>query len=411
MTEEIPTVTDLAAELRGKLVDELCEWEPFRTAAVEDAMRTAPRHVFLPGVSLEEAYSHGNVVTHRDSEGVAISSASAAGTVAGMLQQLEVRPGHRVLEIGAGTGYNAALLAYLAGPEGEVTTVDINAEVAEGARRNLNAAGYAGVQVSCGDGADGYPAAAPFDRIIVTGGAWDIPPAWLEQLAPGGRIVVPLRIRGLTRSVALERHGPCWRSVSVENCGFIPLRGAGHQPKRNIRLDEDGKLILRVDDGQPADVDALRRALGGTPAQLWTRVMVTSKEKNTGFGDLDYFLAAPYGLCRLLTRSPDHGLVVPALAYGSMALLDGETLAYLTKRPEGEASWYELGVCAYGPASEELASRAAERIRAWDTSRTLATQIEVYPSGSLVPPPGTGTILTAAKRHVRVIARTLSPHD
>ncbi|MGH3869598.1 MAG: methyltransferase, FxLD system [Pseudonocardiaceae bacterium] len=409
MTEETSTVSDLAAELRGKLVDELCEWEPFRTVAVEDAMRTVPRHVFLPGTPVEEAYSHGNVVTHRDSEGVAVSSASSAGTVAGMLQQLEVRPGHRVLEIGAGTGYNAALLARLAGPQGKVTTVDIDAGVAEGARRNLAATGYAGVRVICGDGADGYAPAAPFDRIIVTAGAWDLPPAWLGQLAPGGRIVVPLRIRGLTRSVALEHHGVGWRSVSVENDGFIPLRGAGHQPERNIRLDEDGKLILRVDDGQPADADALRHALGGTPARLWTGVMVTSKEKAMGFGDLDYFLAAPYGLCRLLTRSPDYEIVAPALAYGSMALLDGETLAYLTKRPAGEASWYELGVCAYGPASEELASRAAERIRAWDTSRRLATQIEVYPSGTPVPSPGNGTLLTAAKRHVRVIVRAVSP--
>jgi protein-L-isoaspartate(D-aspartate) O-methyltransferase len=411
MIEGTSTVTDFAAELRGRLVDELCEWEPFRTAAVEDAMRTVPRHVFLPGVPIEKAYSHGNVVTHRDSEGVPVSSASAAGSVAGMLQQLEVRPGHRVLEIGAGTGYNAALLARLAGPEGQVTTVDIDEDVTEGARRNLTAAGFAGVQVIWGDGADGYPVAAPFDRIIVTAGAWDIPPAWLEQLTPAGRIVVPLRIRGLTRSVALERHGVGWRSVSVENDGFIPLRGAGHQPERNIRLDEDGKLILRVDDGQSADADALRRAVGGTPAQLWTGVMVTSKEKVTGFGDLDYFLAAPDGLCRLLTRSRDHGLVAPALAYGSMVLLDGETLAYLTKRPEGEASRYELGVCAYGPASEKLTSRATERIRAWDTGRRLVTQIEVYPSGSPIPSPGTGMLLTAAKRHVRVIVRTLYPNE
>lgn len=202
MTEKTHTVADLAADLRGRLVDELCEWEPFRTVTVENTIRTVPRHVFLPGTPIEEAYSHGNVVTHRDSDGVAISSASAPGIVAGMLEQLDVRPGQ---QIGAGTGYNAALLAHLAGPEGEVTTVDIDADVAEDARRNLHAAGYAGVRVICGDSEDGYPAAAPFDRIVVTAGAWDISPAWLEQLAPGGRLVVPLRIRGLTRSGALER--------------------------------------------------------------------------------------------------------------------------------------------------------------------------------------------------------------
>ncbi len=411
MSEDTSAATDLAAELRGELVDELCEWVPFRVAAVEDAMRTVPRHLFLPGVPIEEAYSHDNIVTHRDSDGVAISSASAPGVVAGMLEQLDVRPGHRVLEIGAGTGYNAALLARLADLQGGVTTVDIDADVAEDARRNLEAAGYAGVQVVCGDGEDGYPAAAPFDRIIVTAGAWDIPPTWLEQLAPTGRIVVPLRIRGLTRSVALERCGSCWRSVSVDNCGFIPLRGAGHQPERNVRLDEDGKLILRIDDGQPVDADALRRALCGTPAQLWTGVMVTGKEKGTGFGDLDYFLAAPNGLCRLLTRSPDHGIVAPALAYGSMVLLEGETLAYLTTHPEGEAGRYELGVCAYGPASEKLASLAAEQICAWDTGRRLPTCIEVYPSDALVPSSGAGTLLVADKRHVRVIVRTLSPDE
>jgi protein-L-isoaspartate(D-aspartate) O-methyltransferase len=89
---------------------------PYGCGRERDAYRAATR--VSAWRSVEEAYSHGNVVTHRDSEGVALSSASAAGTVAGMLQQLEVPPGHRVLEIGAGTGYNAALLARLAGRRG-----------------------------------------------------------------------------------------------------------------------------------------------------------------------------------------------------------------------------------------------------------------------------------------------------
>jgi protein-L-isoaspartate(D-aspartate) O-methyltransferase len=416
MTEETSTVTDLAAELRGKLVDELCEWEPFRTAAVGDAMRTVPRHVFLPGVPIEEAYSHDSIVTHRDSAGVALSCASQPGLVASqpglvgaMLEQLDARPGHRVMEIGAGTGYNAALLAHLAGPEGQVTTVDIEEDAAEGARRNLTAAGYGGVRVICGDGEDGCPAAAPFDRIIVTAGAWDIPPAWLEQLTPGGRIVVPLRIRGLTRSVALERDGACWRSRSTEYCGFVPLRGAGHQPERNIRLDSGGKLILRIDEGRSADCDALRRSLGEAPAELWTGTAVTDKEKKTGLGDLDYWLATQYDLCRILTRSPDHGLVAPVYGWGSMAVRDQETLAYLTKRPAGETGESELGVCAYGPVSEELASRVVERIRAWDTGRRLATQIEVYPYSAQAP--DSGILLVADKRHTRAIVRVMPLAD
>lgn len=242
----------------------------------------------------------------------------------------------------------------------------------------------------------------------MTGGAWDIPPAWLEQLAPGGRIVVPLRIRGLTRSVALERDGACWRSRSTEYCGFVPLRGAGHQPERNIRLDSDGKLILRIDEGRPADGDALCRSLGEAPAELWTGTTVIDEEK-TGLGDLDYWLATQYDLCRLLTRSPDHGLVAPVYGWGSMAVRDQETLAYLTKRPAGEVGESELGVCAYGPASEELASGAAERIRAWDTGRRLATQIEVYPYG--VPAPVSGTLLVADKPHIQVVVRLVPLAD
>ncbi len=294
-------------------------------------MRTVPRHLFLPGVSVEMAYAGDAVVTHRDAEGVAISSASEPGIVAMMLEQIDVRPGHRVLEIGAGTGYNAALLAHLAGSAGSVTTVDIDAAVTESARRGLAAAGYETVRVVCGDGENGYPPDAPYDRVIVTAGAWDLPPAWREQLAPGGRIVVPLRMRGLTRSVALERDGRCWRSRSIEECGFVPIRGAGHHPERDIALDADGKAVLRVDDGLPADSNALRRAVGQPPAQSWTGATVTDRD----LGDLDYWLATLGGLCRLITRSADHGLAAPLYRWGGMALVDQETFAYLTLRPAG----------------------------------------------------------------------------
>ncbi|MGH3813578.1 MAG: methyltransferase domain-containing protein [Pseudonocardiaceae bacterium] len=168
---------------------------------------------------------------------MAVSSASAPGVVAGMLEQLDVAPGHRVLEIGAGTGYNAALLAHLVGAAGEVTTVDIDGEVVPRAREYLAAAGYRGVSVFCGDGEFGCAGHAPYDRIVVTAGAWDLPPAWVDQLAAGGRLVVPLRMRGLTRSFAFEREDRYCRSRSIEDCGYVPMRGAGGVAERNIRPD------------------------------------------------------------------------------------------------------------------------------------------------------------------------------
>ncbi len=225
-------------------------------------MRAVPRHLFVPDASLEAAYAHDGVVTHRGADGRPRSMASEPGIVAQMLEQLDVRSGHRVLEIGAGTGYNAALLAHLAGPDGHVTTIDIDDDVADAARRNLAAAGYGDVHVGCGDGEYGHPDNAPFDRIIVTVGAWDIPPAWADQLTTGGRIVVPLRVRGLTRSVALESEGGFLRSRSMTYCAFIPMRGAGHCPEPTLKLRDDIELYLRLDDGQSADAKALAAALG-----------------------------------------------------------------------------------------------------------------------------------------------------
>jgi SAM-dependent methyltransferase len=130
-----------------------------------------------------------------------------------MLEQLDVRPGHRVLEIGAGTGINAALLAHLAGPDGQVTTIDVLPEAADRARRHLAAAGYSTVQVITGDGARGHEPGAPFDRIIATTAAWDIYPDWTAQAAPDARLVIPLRIAGSpARSpspAAANPEGPC----------------------------------------------------------------------------------------------------------------------------------------------------------------------------------------------------------
>ncbi|MGH4018216.1 MAG: hypothetical protein ACRDT0_03015 [Pseudonocardiaceae bacterium] len=95
------------------------------------------------------------------------------------------------------------------------------------ARRLLDATGYERVNVVLADAESGISDYGPYERIIVTVGAWDIPPAWVEQLAPEGRLVVPLRVRGLTRSLELERDGDHLVSRSAEICGFVAMQGAG----------------------------------------------------------------------------------------------------------------------------------------------------------------------------------------
>ncbi len=226
---------ELAAEslrLRQRLVEQLKARDVLHSAALEEALLRVPREAFLPDLvrreGLEPIYADEAIITKRTSQGAPLSSSSAPSMMAIMLEQLDLRPGLRVLEIGAGTGYNAALLAELVGDTADVVTLDIDAEVVEQARQNLAEAGYAQITVLCADGADGAPELAPFDRIELTVAADDIAPAWIEQLALGGRLVLPLEIHRHQRgqlSLALVRHEEYLESVAVAQAFFIPLRG------------------------------------------------------------------------------------------------------------------------------------------------------------------------------------------
>ncbi|MGH3868023.1 MAG: hypothetical protein ACRDQ4_18235 [Pseudonocardiaceae bacterium] len=128
--------TTQADVLREELVDKLIAQDAVRSSEVETALRTVPRHLFAPGVPWETAYANDTVVTKRDEHGIAISSVSAPWLQAMMLEQAQLGPGMRVLEIGSG-GYNAALLTELVGEEGEVTSVDIDGDVVDRMVRHI----------------------------------------------------------------------------------------------------------------------------------------------------------------------------------------------------------------------------------------------------------------------------------
>jgi protein-L-isoaspartate(D-aspartate) O-methyltransferase len=368
------------------LVDELRGKGSVRSAAVEAAMRAVPRHVFLPEVPLERAYANDAVVTKSAADGSSLSLASQPGVVAMMLEQLDVRAGDRVLEIGAGTGYNAALLAYLAGSAGRVTTVDLDEDITDAARRNLAAAGYERVRVVCGDGEFGAEEDAPFDRLTATVSTWDLPPSWLDQLSGDGRIVVPLRLRGLIRSVAFERVGGHLVSRSVEPVGFVPMRGVGAYAEQFVHLDQAGNVALKIDDSMLADADALQTAADGPGLVSWTGVTIGAEES---FCPLDLWLAGIDGFCRISARSQPSGtgLVRLALPIGTDALVRNGSFAYLTvrkadpgERPGPGTSRYEVGAAGYGLDGSMLAADLAGQVQEWDRNRRGGPEprIEAY---------------------------------
>src|SRR5256714_7964923 len=208
-----------SARRNEHLVSQLRDTGALRSPEVADAFRAVGRHHFLPGRPLQEVYEDSAIMTKVGDHGAAVSSSSQPAIMAIMLEQLRLRPGQTVLEIGAGTGYNAALLAHLVAPGGRVTTLDIDQDLCEQAAANLAAAAVAGVDVQRADGATGWRAGAPYDRMIVTASTSDVSPAWRDQLAEGGRLVLPLALAGpVQQSVAFVRRGQTLVSDEVTCC-------------------------------------------------------------------------------------------------------------------------------------------------------------------------------------------------
>lgn len=187
-----------------------------RDPRVLDAMREVPRHLFVPESMLAKAYADRPLFV---GEGQTISQPYM---VALMTETLAPEAGHRVLEIGTGSGYQAAILARLAA---EVITIERHPTLAARAREALDRCGITTVQIVVGDGTEGHAPAAPYDRILVTAGAPGVPPALKAQLADRGRLVIPIGSADIQHLATIDRIGDTFTEQQGPCCVFVPLVG------------------------------------------------------------------------------------------------------------------------------------------------------------------------------------------
>lgn len=209
-------------EQRARLVQVQLRERGIRAERVLAAMAKVPREKFVAPELMSEAYADGPLPI---GEGQTVSQPYM---VAAMVEALEVRPSDRVLEVGSGTGYQAAVLGELAG---EVWTIERHAELAERAHKILMEIGYRNVHVVQGDGSVGLPEYSPFDKIIVAAGAPQAPPSLLAQLAEGGTMAVPVGNRVEQQLLVVHKAGGHIVTSSHILCCFVPLVGAeGWEP-------------------------------------------------------------------------------------------------------------------------------------------------------------------------------------
>jgi protein-L-isoaspartate(D-aspartate) O-methyltransferase len=336
-----------AEDANDELVDQLIGRGALWSGPLIAAFRATPRHRFLDRVfHMQRGRSDGvwhevdtrqpgrgelrllysdRALTTRLSEpadgrpAVPISSSSQPSLMAQMLEDLRLRPGLRVLEIGAGTGYNAALLAHVVGL---VCSLDVDRRVLAEAEEHLRAFPEREVVFRLGDGRLGWPAAAPFDRIVVTAATPDIEPAWLEQLAGDGLLLAPMELApGLAFLVCGGMRGGCFEGRLTRPAYFMPLR---------------------------AEEDAV--AMGGSPVGFCYRAATGEPPVATAEPGSEELTAVPAPWAEWLERRPACGGpgLLPALAFLGWLeglavcvqnLADGRVFYGVADQAAGHACW------------------------------------------------------------------------
>jgi protein-L-isoaspartate(D-aspartate) O-methyltransferase len=361
-------------KLHQYMVDRLKRSGYIQNSRIEEAYRAVPRHLFLPEVPLEEVYRNQPIVIKNEKEEI-ISTSTQPGAIAISLALLQVQPGQRVLEIGTGSGYNAALLAHLVGESGQVVTIDLDENLVQNARKNLAEADFERVEVVCADGSFGCPTYAPFDRIISTAAVTDIFPDWQEQLHPEGQLLLPLSLGGPQVLVAFQAIDSYFVSSSVFVCDYMSLSGDNSRFEQVWQLGSQPGLNLIAEESLDIDADTIYNWLNEPSHDYHTSVEVTMEEIVQG---LRYWLALQeQGWC-ILNAKDDlaRSNIVPELYqansqnYFSITIgrVSRKSLSVLMRHTNKSASYqesFELGIRNFG-FDQTLATELVNQIEAWD---------------------------------------------
>jgi protein-L-isoaspartate(D-aspartate) O-methyltransferase len=345
---------------------------------LREALYSVPRHLFIEQyyergdgercVTVDQAHlTEQNLKAIYSDRGLMIreppnhSAASQPSLVLMMLHYLGVEECHRVLEIGTGSGWNAGLLAFRAGEDRLVHSVDLQPDLVEMARDHLCAAGFPGVNLRAGDGGYGWPEEAPFDRIVATVGCPDIPPAWREQLAEGGIALIPLKIGGVGDPLLrLEKRDSRLAGRFVGYSAFMTLQGAFGFDAEDWLLSPWKPSIEALLQTEPEEV-SLAEPVGVDClfylrlAGMWVRALLDEKRK--------------LGFPRRLLYCPEWGAILsPARkepmieVYGDLSI--GKALAGAARE------WIELGSPKFTDYRVELVDADSEGVaKGWVVRR------------------------------------------
>ncbi len=204
---------------RMAMVDKLKTWGYLKSKKVTDAMKNVPRHIFLPEDQKPYAYEDRPLPVGKN------QTISAPHMVAIMAEALDLNGNEKVLEIGAGTGYHVSVVAEIL-KEGSVFSIEKIEALAKKAKENIEEAGYTNIKVITGDGTLGYKEEAPYDSIFVTAAAPDVPPPLIDQLKPGGLLLIPVgsRYQQTLTSITKTKDGEL-KKKNQGGCVFVPLKG------------------------------------------------------------------------------------------------------------------------------------------------------------------------------------------